>query len=604
MAPPILTLRGVALGYGGNPLFADLELNLARGERVCLVGRNGSGKSTLMKVLAGLVEPDAGEVFVQPGAAVAYLPQEPALPAGTAVADWVAQGLPAGDADAHHRVERLLATLGVASGADCATLSGGEGRRAALARVLAAEPDVLLLDEPTNHLDLPTIALLEETLTAFRGTVVAVSHDRRFLSRLTRATLWLDRGRVRRLDAGFDQFEAWAVEQMEIEARERAKLDKLIAEETRWSHEGITARRTRNMGRMRRLDELRAERAAWTGPAGRARMEAESGRASGRLGIEAEAITKSFGGHPVIAGFSTRILRGDRIGVIGPNGAGKSTLLRLLTGDLDPDAGTVRRGTNLDVTYLDQRRATLDPDKSVWETLCDMGGDQVNVRGRPRHVVGYLRDFLFEERQARSPVGALSGGERNRLLLAKALARPANLLVLDEPTNDLDMDTLDLLQEVLADYDGTLILVSHDRDFLDRTVTATIALEGDGTAREYPGGYADYERQRRAEAAPAAKAEKKAKAPAPSAAKPKAAAKPGKLSYKQQRALEMLPDEIAALEDEIAALETTLADPGLFTRDPAAFQAATDRLTAAQADQEAKEHEWLELEILREDLAG
>jgi len=596
--PPLLTLKDIRLGYGGHPLFSGVECAVGRTDRISLVGRNGSGKSTLLKVIAGLVEPEAGEVFTQPGVRVAYLPQEPTLAGFDTVHDYVCDGLGPAQAGELHRADILLAEVGVDAYAHPGTLSGGEARRAAIARLLVSEPDILLLDEPTNHLDLPTIQWLEEKLLAFRGGFIVISHDRAFLSRLTTVTFWLDRGVVRRLDAGFAKFDEWSEEILEREATETAKFDKLIAQETVWSRQGIKARRTRNMGRLRALHEMRRQRAEMIARTGSVKMEADAGPTSGKLVCEAEAITKAYDGRTIIAPFSTRILRGDKIGIIGPNGAGKSTLLKMLTGALEPDSGRIRMGTKLEMVYLDQARSALDPAKTIWDTLADSGGDSINVRGTLRHVVGYMRDFLFDERQARSPVGSLSGGERNRLLLAKALARPSNFLVLDEPTNDLDMGTLDLLQELLSDYDGTLLLVSHDRDFLDRVVTSTIAFEGDGVVREYPGGYSDYERQR--PRSPAATPEKAAKPAAAKDDKPKP--KAAKLSYKHQRALEQLPKTMEQLEKDIAALEKTLADPQLFTRDPARFQAATEQLQAKQAELAAAEEEWLEIELLREEL--
>ena len=603
MAPPLLALKDIRLTWGGEDLFSGIELSIAKGDRACLVGRNGSGKSTLLKIAAGQVEADDGEVFVQPGCHVAYLPQEPDFGGHERVLAYVAAGLLDIEADAVHRGEALLAELGVDPQADLANLSGGEKRRAAIARALVGEPDVLLLDEPTNHLDLPTIQWLEDQLRAFRGAFVVISHDRAFLETLTRVTLWLDRGEVKRVEKGYEHFEVWSAEVLERDAEERHKLDRLIAEETRWSHEGISARRKRNQGRLRRLKDLRQVRARWLDPVGRVKLEAETGNMSGKLVVEAEGIGKSYGERTLVEGFSTRLLRGDRVGVVGRNGAGKTTLLRLLTGDLEPDEGSVRMGTNLTPVYLDQQRAALNPDKTVWETLADVGGDMIDVRGTPRHVVSYMRDFLFDPRYARGPVGNLSGGERNRLLLAKALARPSNFLILDEPTNDLDMETLDLLQEMLADYEGTLILVSHDRDFLDRVVTSTIVLEGDGKAVEYAGGYSDYRAQ---------KALVEEEKPAAPEAKPVKAAKvaqprrkgPTKLGYKHQRRLQQLPDEMEALEHEIADLERTLHDPDLYSRDADAFHAASTRLEQAREELAAREEEWLEIELLRESLEG
>lgn len=599
--PPLLTLRDIRLGFGGNPLFTGVDCSVGRGDRVCLVGRNGSGKSTLLKVMAGLVDAEDGELFLQPGVRIAYLPQEPDPSGYATLHDYVAAGL--GDDHLHelHKVDILIDEVALDPLCDPTTLSGGEKRRAAIARILVGEPDILLLDEPTNHLDLPTIQWLEEKLLAYRGGFVLISHDRAFLNRLTGVTFWLDRGVVRRMDAGFAQFESWSEDILEREATETAKFDKLIAQETAWSRQGIKARRTRNMGRMRRLQEMRRERATLIARTGSVKMEADSGPTSGKLVVEVDSITKSFEDREILKPFSTRILRGDKLGVIGPNGAGKSTLLKILTGQLTPDSGTVKIGTNLEMVYLDQTRSALDPNKTVWDTLADSGGDSIDVRGRLRHVVSYMRDFLFDDRQARSPVGSLSGGERNRLLLAKALARPSNFLILDEPTNDLDMDTLDLLQEVLADYDGTLILVSHDRDFLDRVVTSTIAFEGNGVVRDYPGGYADYERQRpRPEPAKTSATKADDGKPSTPAEKPRKAA--AKLSYKHQRALEELPKTMAGLEKDIASLEKKMADPDLFSRNPAEFQKTTDALEAKRAALAEAEEQWLEIELMREEM--
>ena len=595
MAPPLLTLKDISLGFGGNPLFDGTEVAIGRGDRICLVGRNGSGKSTLLKIAAGLVEPDRGERVLQSGRRVAYLEQEPDLSAYATVSEYVASGLDT--ADDGHRVAMVLDDLKLDGGLATEGLSGGENRRAALARTLVGEPDILLLDEPTNHLDLNSIQWLEETLEAHRSGFVVVSHDRALLENVTRTTFWLDRGMVRRLDAGYGEFEAWADELAMREADERRKLDKLIAQETVWSHQGITARRKRNQGRLRRLWEMRAERARRIDPTGRVKLAAESGTTSGKLVVETKDLSFAYPGRPILKGFSTRIMRGDRVGIVGPNGAGKSTLLGLLTGTLAADAGSVRRGTGLSTVYLDQRRTLLDPQTTVWDFLCDQGGDQVDVRGHSRHVVSYLRDFLFAENQARSPLVSLSGGERNRLLLAKTLARPSNFLILDEPTNDLDTDTLDLMQEMLADYDGTVLLVSHDRDFLDRVVTSTIVMAGDGSAVEYAGGYSDSLAHHRA---PAAK--KAARKVSPVRERPQN--RPAKLTYKQQRQLEQLPGIIAGLEVEISTLEAKLDDPGLYDRDPEVFAGAAERLSRARKDLATAEDQWLEIEVLREELAG
>ena len=605
MAPPapITALQGVSITFGGRPLFETIDVSIGRGDKACLVGRNGSGKSTLMKVLAGMVQPDGGQVFVQPGARIAYLPQEPDFTGCATVHDYVAGGLPADEQDEAHRVDAVLDRLQVAGHLDPNTLSGGEARRAALARTLVGNPDVMLLDEPTNHLDLPTIEWLEEELLAYRGGLLLISHDRAFLNRLAKRTLWLDRGTVRATDRGFSEFEAWQAEVFESEEIAAQKLDRKIEGEMKWLREGISARRTRNMGRVRALVQLRTDRAERIKGGQQAKLAISEAERGGRLVIEADRISKAFdsseGPKVIVRDFSTRILRGDRVGLIGPNGAGKSTLLKMLTGQMEPDSGTVRLGTNLETAYFDQRRAGLDPEDTIRKVLCPFGGDSVMVNGNPRHVAGYIRDFLFDTRQLDSPVKALSGGERNRLLLARLFARPSNMMILDEPTNDLDMDTLDLLEDVLGDYQGTLLLVSHDRDFLDRMVTSTIALEGDGTVAEYAGGYSDYLIQRPAP---------KEKAAAPVKAKPaaqQAAPKPrGKLSYKDQRELDELPARMDKLAAEVAKLEKALADPDLFTRDAAKFQKTSEQLHAKQAELAAAEERWLELEALREELEG
>ncbi|TYO89980.1 ABC-F family ATP-binding cassette domain-containing protein [Oceanicella actignis] len=610
--PPILTLSDVSLGFGGEPVFSDLSLAIHPGERICLVGRNGAGKSTLMRLCAGLIEPDAGERFVRPGARIGHLPQDPDLSGHATLGDYAAAGL---DPAERYRAEIAMEGLKVRAEADPATASGGERRRAALARALAGAPDLLLLDEPTNHLDIETIAWLEDELGRTRAAYMLISHDRAFLRKLTRQTFWLDRGQVRRVSRGFDGFEDWRDKLLEEEEAQRRKLDRLIKAESRWAVEGISARRKRNMGRVRRLQELRQTRAAQRARIGAAAMAFEGAPQSGRLVIEAERVSKSYAGRSILRDFSLRIMRGDRVALVGPNGAGKTTLLRILTGREAPDSGHVRLGANLVEAYFDQNRAQLDPEKSLWETLtgdADLGvsgkNDQILVRGRPRHVVGYLKDFLFDERQARGPVKALSGGERARLLLARLMARESNLLILDEPTNDLDIETLDLLQELIADYDGTVLLVSHDRDFLDRTATVCVELPGDGSAGVYAGGWSDMQAQKAlapdaAPAAPAASAP--ARKPAPEdAARPEPRRPAARLSYKQALRLERLPAEIERLGDEIARLEALLADPELFARDPARFNKAAAALEARRAALSAAEEEWLELEALRESLEG
>ncbi len=595
-------------------MFEGLDLALARGERAALVGRNGSGKSTLLKVLAGLVELDRGGRSLQAGTRIGYLPQAPALPAEESLLDYVAGGLSQDDPAGRALAEAALDRLSLDGAARLGTLSGGEGRRAALARALVTEPDLLLLDEPTNHLDLPTIAWLEGELARFRGALLVISHDRTFLANLSNRTLWLDRGKAHRLDKGFAAFEAWADEIREAEARDLARLGKSIEREEHWLHRGVTARRKRNMGRLARLKDLRANRASLLkAQTGQVAMAAAQAGSSGKLVIEAAHLGKAYSQpdgtvRPILRDFSTRILRGDRIGVVGRNGAGKTTLINLLLGRLDPDSGSLRLGTNLEIAIFDQRRQSLDPEKTLWQTLAPDGGDSLMVGGRQRHVVAYLRDFLFEESQVKQPVKALSGGEANRLLLARLLARPSNLLVLDEPTNDLDMDTLDLLEEVLSDYQGTLILVSHDRDFLDRLCTSVILLDGAGGAGEYPGGFSDAVRQ--AGGLPDARPGAQIGSGAPAkTAKPKPSSKPkssagGKLSYKEQRELDGLPTRIAALETEIARLQTALADPELYGRDPEGFRKASDALATTSEDLASAEERWLELEHKREVLAA
>ena len=603
MAAPLILLQDIHLRFGATPLLDGAELNVGAGDRLCLVGRNGSGKSTLLKIAAGLATPDDGIRFFQPGTTVRYLPQEPDFAGFPTTLAYVEAGLGPGD-DAY-RALYLLEQLGLTGAEDPAHLSGGEARRAALARVIAPEPDVLLLDEPTNHLDLPAIEWLESELKSLRSAIVLISHDRRFLENLSRATVWLDRGQTRRLEQGFAAFEAWRDEVLEQEETERHKLDRKIVAELDWLRYGVTARRKRNVRRLGQLHAMRKDRREARRATGNVRLQVTEAETSGKLIIEAKAITKSFADTPVVKEFSTRILRGDRIGIVGPNGAGKTTLIKLLTGELSPDSGSVRLGTNLEIASLDQRRAALAPTTTLRDALTGGGSDTVMVGGAPKHVMGYLKDFLFTPEQANTPLSVLSGGERGRLMLARALALPSNVLVLDEPTNDLDLETLDLLQEMVADYAGTVILVSHDRDFLDRTVSSVIVAEGAGVFREYAGGYADMVAQR-GEGVAAKAARTKAGRDAPREAKPAPAAKAEKtrLSFHEQHALKTLPATMDKLRAEATKLSAELADPGLYARDPSRFDAASAALAKAHGALEAAEDEWLRLEILKEELGG
>ncbi|WP_109467304.1 ABC-F family ATP-binding cassette domain-containing protein [Albibacillus kandeliae] len=592
---PLLQLNGISLTFGGDPVFSDLDLVVHQGDRVALVGRNGSGKSTLMKVMARLVDPDRGEVILPAGFSVGYMEQDPDMSGCETLGEFASMGLEPGEL---YKVERAGEGLKFDPDRPVATASGGERRRAALAGLMARAPDLMLLDEPTNHLDIEAIEWLENELKATRAAFVLISHDRAFLRNLTRATLWIDRGQVRRQEKGFEAFEGWRDQVWEEEDMQRHKLNRLIKSEARWAVEGISARRKRNQGRVRALADLRAERASQIRRKGTADLALESGPKSGKKVIVAEGVSKTFGDKQIVKGFSLAVERGDRVAFVGPNGVGKTTLLKLLLGQEAPDEGSIRLGTNLEIAVFDQARAQLDPNMSLWESLTgepDMRvsgqADQVMVRGAPRHVVGYLKDFLFDEAQARAAVKSLSGGEKARLLLAKLMARQSNLLVLDEPTNDLDVETLDLLQEVLDDYDGTVLLVSHDRDFLDRVATATVAMEGDGNAVVYAGGWTDYVSQRGPREV---KTEEKTK-PSEQKVKQEAKKKAG-LSFTEKHRLEALPDEIARLEAEIAKLEQLMADPELFTREPVKFRKATEALVERQEKLSAAEEEWLLLE--------
>ena len=594
---PLLQVNEITLTFGGDPVFENMSLVVQPGDRLALVGRNGSGKSTLMKVMAGFVEADSGDVIVGPGVSVGYMEQDPDLSGFETLGEFASHGL---DPSEMYKVERAGEGLKFDPARPVSTASGGERRRAALARLMASEPELMLLDEPTNHLDIEAIRWLEDELKTTRAAFVIISHDRAFLRELTRATLWIDRGVVRRQEIGFGGFEAWRDQMWEEEDMQRHKLNRKIKAEARWAVEGISARRKRNQGRVRALQDLRAERASQITRQGTAAMALEAGPKSGRKVVEAVGITKAFGGKTILRPFDITIQRGDRIALVGPNGVGKTTLLNMLIGKEQPDSGTIKLGTNLEIALFDQARAQLDGDMSLWDSLTGdpemrVSGkaDQILVRGQPKHVVGYLKEFLFDEAQARAPVRSLSGGEKARLLLAKIMARSSNMLVLDEPTNDLDVETLDLMQELLSTYDGTVLLVSHDRDFLDRVAATTIAMEGDGKATVYAGGWTDYLAQRQqddfdqsviAKAKPGAKGEK-----------PKASAAKG-LSFTEKHRLEALPAEIARLEAEIAKLEELMSDPTLYSDNPVKFQKATDALIERNEKLQDAEAEWLVLE--------
>ncbi len=593
MRAPILALKEVRLADGPMMLFDGVDLALDARTRACLVGRNGAGKSTLLRILSGQIEADAGERTVTPGTTIAYVPQEPEITGETILDHATSGGAP------DYRAEAALQAFGMDPQKAAQGLSGGETRRVALAKAFAEDPDIILLDEPTNHLDILAIEVLEAEIAQSRAAALIVSHDRAFLERVTQRCFWLEHRRVRRLDAGFAGFEEW-VEKIEAQQAEEARRqDKLLEREQHWMERGVTARRARNEGRRRRLLQLREDRSARLREnRGAMSIGLDAGGVSGKRVAEAKGLSKAFGERVILKDFSTRILRGDRVAIVGPNGAGKTTMVKLLLGELAPDTGEVKLGTNLAITYIDQSRAALSPDMTLKDVLTPLGGDQVLVRGQPKHVNAYAKDFLFKESQLRQPVRSLSGGERNRLLLARALANAANVMVLDEPTNDLDMDTLDLLEDLLADYEGTLILVSHDRDFIDRLATSTIGLDGTGRAVETPGGWQDFLSQNPGFFSASHRIETPKSAAKPAAPAPKAA----KLSYKDQRRLEELETLIAAMPAKMATVEAALADPGLYARDPAGFERFTRALDAARAQLAAAEEEWLTLEERREAL--
>lgn len=594
---PVYTIRGAKLSFGLTPLFTDVDLYINRGDKICLVGRNGCGKSTLLKVIARDIEPDDAEFFVQPGIKIGYMPQEPDFTGFKTLREVVEAGLDKEEHSQTYRADKLIEYFDINEAQNPEQASGGERRKAALARALIGEPDILLLDEPTNHLDITTIEKLEDLIKKFTGAVIVISHDRMFLNHISQATFWLDRGILRRNNKGFSAFEDWQDQVIEQEIIEQKALDKKIAEETEWLHKGVTARRRRNMGRLRRLQQLRQERREQIKMTGSVNLETETAALRSKMVIEAKHVCKSFGGREIVKDFSIRVIKGNKIGIVGPNGSGKTTLIKLLTKRLEPDSGFVRIGKNLEEAYFDQNRITLDPKKTLWKTLCNEG-DHIWVRGHFRHVVAYLKDFLFKPDQAQCPVAALSGGEKNRLMLAVALAKPSNFLVLDEPTNDLDMDTLDLLQEVLDEYEGTILIVSHDRDFMDKVATSLIYMRGDGTVYEHVGSYSEL--LEKLKGIPV-KAESR-KLPPKTENKCREKNKTQKLSYKEQYLLENLPKDIEKLEERNRAVEVALGNANLYTDDPQKFDALTTELAANKQKLEDMENQWLEVQLKAEEL--
>lgn len=586
--PPLFALRGISLSFGGKPIFSNLTLQISKGDRICLVGRNGTGKSTLLKIITGIIESDEGERFVQPGTKIAYLPQDTTFPESEKIADYICRQTNA----PRYEVESLLSELSMPPERLMQGLSGGERRRIALVITLVQKPDILLLDEPTNHLDIPAIEWLEEMLKSFRGAYLVISHDRTFLEKVSNATLWLDRGNLRQNNKGYSDFERWSDFLLQEEERQLEKMDTKLRLEMDWLHRGVTARRKRNQGRLRQLNLLRQDRRTHlTNQIKELKLGSLDSQISSKMVIEAKDICKSFDDQILVNHFSTRILRGDRIGIVGANGTGKSTLLRLLVGAMKPDSGKVRLGAKIELTYFDQMRDSLKLDKTLWENLCDTGGDHVIVQGKHRHIIAYLKDFLFDEKQVRSPVAILSGGEKNRLALAKSLAQPGNVLVLDEPTNDLDMDTLDLLLDTLNDYEGTLIIVSHDRDFLDKLTTSIIAFEGNGVIEEYVGGYTDYLNQRKPKVATKQPLKPETKIPPVSQEKPAR-----KFTYNEKRDHELLPQTIEKLQTEINLIEIKLDEADFYQHHQHEFVNLTARLEAAKKELDAAEFRWLELD--------
>lgn len=598
--PPIYTLRSATLTFGVNPLFRGVDLNISRGDKICLVGRNGSGKSTLLKVISGLIEPDHAEVFVQPGVQISYMPQEPDVSGYNSLRDIVLSGLKDNTPEMAYKADILIKDLGILENQDPKCSSGGEIRKAALAKALISDPDILLLDEPTNHLDIATIERLEEIIAKFQGAVVVISHDRMFLNHVSKQTFWLDRGVLHMNAKGFEDFDAWQEQILDQEIIAQKYLNKKIDQETEWLHKGVTARRKRNQGRLRRLQQLRQERREQIKQVGSVNMEIETGELKSKLVIEAKHIFKSFGDREIVKDFSIRVMKGNRLGVVGPNGAGKTTLIKLLTKKLEPDSGFVRNGKNLEEAYFDQNRITLDPKKTLWKTLCHEG-DHIWVRGRYRHVVAYLKDFLFKPEQAECPVSTLSGGEKNRLMLALALARESNFLVLDEPTNDLDMDTLDMLEDVLEEYQGTILIVSHDRDFLDKVATSLLYMKGDGSIIEHIGSYSEL--LEKYSVALKKETKKTKNSASENTSSTQTSKNMNKLSYKDKRLLEVLPQEIEQLEKRISEVETILAlQTDLYTQKPEEFDRLVQELDQCRTQKDAKENQWLEIQLKAEEL--
>lgn len=594
---PIYTIRGAKLSFGLNPLFTDVDLYINRGDKICLVGRNGCGKSTLLKVIAREIEPDEADFFIQPGVRIGYMPQEPDFTGFKTLREVVEAGLSKEEKNQTYRADRLIEYFAINENQNPEQSSGGERRKAALARSLIGEPDILLLDEPTNHLDITTIEKLEDLIKKFSGAVIVISHDRMFLDHISQTTFWLDRGILRRNNKGFGAFEEWEDQVIEQEIIEQKALNKKIAEETEWLHKGVTARRRRNMGRLRRLQQLRQERREQIKMTGSVNLEAETAELRSKMVIEAKHISKSFGDREIVKDFSIRVIKGNKIGIVGPNGSGKTTLIKLLTKRLEPDSGFVRIGKNLEEAYFDQNRITLDPKKTLWKTLCNEG-DHIWVRGHFRHVVAYLKDFLFKPDQAQCPVSTLSGGEKNRLMLALALAKQSNFLVLDEPTNDLDMDTLDLLQEVLDDYEGTILIVSHDRDFMDKVATSLIYMRGDGTVYEHVGSYSELLEKLKGIPLKTDNRKQNTKEEPKTREKNKTL----KLSYKEQYMLENLPKEIEKLGEENKAIEVALGNANLYTDDPQKFDELTSKLAANKENLEKMENQWLEVQMKADEL--